>query len=89
METLKKNKILVAVLAALLAGVAAFVASMKDDTGVEETPAETAVPADETPAAPIDPPTAPAEEVVPTEVVIIPVFGPVAVAAAPAAEAEK
>ena len=64
---------------------------MKDDTTPEETPAETAVPADE--SAPVDAVPAdavPAEVVVvPVDTTAVPVFGPVPAPVAPAAEAEK
>ena len=59
MEMIKNNKVVVAVVAALLAGVVAFLASKSGDEKVEEK-ADTATEA----AAPVDPALAPIVEVV-------------------------
>ena len=70
MEMIKNNKVVVAVVAALLAGVTAFLVSKGNDEKVEEK-ADTAVEAEV--VAPVDPAAAPAVEVVPVDPAAVPV----------------
>jgi len=70
MEMIKNNKVVVAVVAALLAGVAAFLVGKGGDEKVEEK-ADTAAEAEV--VAPVDPAAAPVVEAAPADPAAVPV----------------
>jgi preprotein translocase subunit SecF len=69
MEMIKNNKVVVAVVAVLLAGVTAFLVSKSSDEKVEEK-ADTAAEAEV--VAPVDPAAAPAVETAPVDPAAVP-----------------